>query len=526
MSLIRAVNPKPEEELNRTLNELQLGEFIYEQPAVGDPEYIFKHALTQEVSYNSLLQKRRKQLHDRIGAALESLYANSIDDHLDELAHHYSNSGNPPKALEYHERAGLRAVQRCANQDAMQHLTAALDLLGREADTPARDQRELALQTALGQVLMMIKGWSAPETERVFRRAQELAQACGTAEQQFSTLVGWFGIAFVGGQMGAARQRMEPTRDFIRQHPEPAFILEADHHEWSLAMSCGELEIAQHYVEHGLALFDAQLRSTRIPLYTAHHPAVCGHGWGAMLLWLRGFPDQGRRHAEKALALARELGDLASIMWALATRAQFHLLERDTQRALEMADAAIAMGEETTFFYALLTARIVKAWALQVTNPSDGVDQIREAVKVLSESRVGLWLSFFLAVLAEAYGSKKSIEEGLQAATEGLQLVQQSGERCWEAELYRIRGELLLKRDPSDLSGGRAALESAVAVARKQCAKSLELRATTSLARLLKSQGKVDEAHMMLAEIYNWFTEGFDSADLKDAKALLDELDR
>jgi hypothetical protein len=191
---------------------------------------------------------------------LEDLYANSIDDHLDELAHHYSKSGNLHKALEYHELAGLRAVQRCANQDAMQHLTAALDLLRREAVSPVRDQRELALQTALGQVLMMIKGWSAPETERVFRRAQELAQACGTAEQQFSTLVGLFGIAFARGQMGAARTRMEPTRDFIRQYPEPAFILEADHHEWSLAMSCGELEVAQNYVEHGLALFEAQLR--------------------------------------------------------------------------------------------------------------------------------------------------------------------------------------------------------------------------------------------------------------------------
>src|SRR5262249_8319661 len=154
MSLIRAVRPQPEEELNRTLNELQLGEFIYEQPAVGDPEYIFKHALTLEVSYNSVLQERRKQVHERIGAALETLYANSLDDHLDDLARHYNRSGNPQKALEYHEMAGLRAVQRSANQDAMQHLTAALDLLRREADSPVRDQRELALQTPLGQVLM------------------------------------------------------------------------------------------------------------------------------------------------------------------------------------------------------------------------------------------------------------------------------------------------------------------------------------------------------------------------------------
>jgi class 3 adenylate cyclase/predicted ATPase len=524
LSLIRAVRPQPEEELNRTLNELQLAEFIYEQPAVGDPEYIFKHALTQEVSYNSMLQERRKQLHERIGAALEKLYANSLDDHLDDLARHYNRSGNPQKALEYHEMAGLRAVQRSANQDAMQHLTAALDLLRREADSPARDQRELTLQTALGQVLMMVKGWSAPETERVYLRAQELASTCGTAEQHFSTLVGVFGLAFVGGHMGAARERMQPTRDFIRQHPEPAFILDADHHEWSLAMSCGELEAAQAYVEHGLALFEEQLRSTRVPLYSAHHPAVCGHGWGALLLWLRGFPDQARRHADQALALARELEDPASIIFALATRAQFHLLVRDTRPALEMADAAIAMGEETTFFWPLLAARIVKGWAVQATNPSDGADQVCEALKVLSESREELWHTFFLAILAEAYGRAERIEEGLKAAAHGLQLVQQSGERCWEAELYRIRGELLLKGESSDPTEGRAALESAVKVAREQGAKLLDLRATISLSHLLDRQGNRSEARAMLAEIYNWFTEGFDTADLKEAKALLEEL--
>ena len=525
MALIRAVHPKPEEELNRTLNALQLGEFIYEQPAVGDSEYIFKHALTQEVSYSSVLQERRKLLHESIGAALEALYPDSIDDHLDELAHHYGKSSNPKRALEYHERAGLRAVQRSANQEAMQHLTAASDLLKREPDSPVRDQRELALQTALGQVLHMIKGWSAPEAERVFRRAQELAQTCGTADQQFSTLVGLFGIAFAGGRMGEARERMKPIRDFIRQHPEPAFILEAVHHEWSLAMSCGELEVSQQYIEHGLTVFNTQLRLTRLPLYTAHHPAVCGYGWGAMLLWLRGFPDQGRRHADQSLTLAHELGDSASIIWALGTRAHFHLLVRETRPAVEMADAAIAMGEETTFFYFLLSARIVKGWALvQATSANDGVDQIREAVKVLSESRAGVWLTFFLATLAEAYGRAERIQEGLNTAAQGLELVQQSGERCWEAELYRVRGELLLKRDPSIPADARASLESAVEVARKQGAKSLELRATTSLAQLLDRQGHRSAARTMLAEIYNWFTEGFDTADLKDAKALLEQL--
>jgi predicted ATPase len=163
LSLIRAVLTKTDDELRALLNDLQLREFIYEQPAVGDAEYIFKHALTQEVAYNSVLIERRKQLHERIGAALETLYANSIEDHLDELAHHYSRSGNVPKALEYHERAGRRALQRSAYTDAMRALTSALELLMRLPESPERDQRELGLQTTLGPVLMITKGWAAPE---------------------------------------------------------------------------------------------------------------------------------------------------------------------------------------------------------------------------------------------------------------------------------------------------------------------------------------------------------------------------
>ena len=156
---------------NRMLSELQLGEFIYEQPALGDSEYIFKHALTQEVSYNSVLLERRKQLHERIGAALEKLYANSIDDHLDELAHHYSRSGSALKALEYYERVGRQAAQRSAYTEAVRDLSAAVELLKSQPESPERDQRELGLQTSLGPLLMITKGWAAAETGRVYLRA-------------------------------------------------------------------------------------------------------------------------------------------------------------------------------------------------------------------------------------------------------------------------------------------------------------------------------------------------------------------
>ena len=525
LSLIRAVQPKREEELNRTLNELQLGEFIYEQPAVGDPEYIFKHALTQEVSYNSLLQEQRRQLHERIGAALERLSATSIEDHLGNLAHHYSRSGNVPKALEYLERAGRQAVQRSAYLEAIRSLSGAVDLLMRLPESRERDQHELALQTTRGQVLMVVKGWAAPETEQAYLRAKALAETGGSQAQRFSLLVGLFGLAFVGGKMDAARERAKAVREFTNQHPEPALVLETDHHDWSLELCVGALETSQRYVEHGLAVFEEQLRSTPVPLYTAHHPAVCGHGWGAMLYWLRGFSEIGRRHADQAVLLAHELGDLPSISWALGARAQVHQAMREVHPALELAEAAIAKAEETGFAYVLSHGQISRGWALaELGKGDDGVQQIRDAISALKAARAGLWLTLSLGTLAGAYGKAGRFEEGLHTVDEALSLVEQSGECFWEAEIHRVRGELLLMRNSSDIAEAQSCFERAIEVARGQGAKSFQLRAATSLARLLQSANHREQARATLASIYDSFTEGFDTADLKDARVLLEEL--
>ena len=525
LSLIRSAFPKPEEELDRMLNDLQLGEFIYEQPALGDTEYTFKHALTQEVSYNSLLIERRKHLHERIAAAVEQLYENSIDDHLDELAHHYNRSGDVPKAVGYYERAGLRAVQRSAYAEAMQDLTTALELLQRMPQNAERDQRELALQTSLGPVLMATKGWTAPETERVYLRAQELAETGGTPVQRFSLLTGLFGISFSAGRLPAARDRQTQIRDFTRQHPEPAFVLEACHHDWSLALSVGELETAQRHVDDGLAFYDAQLRSAPVPLYSAHHPAVCGHAWGAIVSWLRGYPEAARRYANQALSLAHELGNSPSVTFALGTRAQVHQIMREAQQALEMADAAIALAEKDGFPIFVSYAGIVKGWALaQLGQAEEGVARIREALAQAAAAGAGLWRTYNLAQLAEACGKAGRIDEGLQAIGEALVIMRSTGECGWEAEIHRLRGELLFKQKGSNPAEAQASIEQAIDVAYRKGAKSLQLRATSSLARLLAKQGRRDEAHRMLAGIYSWFTQGFDTADLKDAKALLDEL--
>ncbi len=525
MSLISAVLPRPEEELARTLNQLQNGEFIYEQPSVGDSEYVFKHALTQEVSYNSLLQEQRRQIHGQIGEALEKLNAPSIDDHLDELAHHYSRSGNSAKALDYHERAGLRAVQRSAYGEAMRHFTAALELLERMPSDGERDRREFALQTSLGAVLMATKGWAAEETERAYFRAEALAATGATPEQQFALLTGLFSLAYVGGNLNAARERLKQIWYFVDRHPDPVFVLDATHHDWSLALSAGELENSQRYIERGLELFESKLRSATVPLYAAHHPAVCGYAFGAQVLWLRGRPDAARHYANQTISLARELGDAMSAAFALGMKAAVHRMMQEAQPALETAKAAMSEAEELGFLHVLHYAAIMKGWALtELGRADEGLALTREHIEALSASRSGHFLTLHMATLADACLSAGRIEQGLKAIGEALDLVRRSGECFWAAEIHRIRGELLLHQSPSDPALARASVEHAIEVARQQGAKSLELRAACSLARILRESARRDEARAMLAEIYNWFTEGFDTADLKEAKVLLEEL--
>jgi len=320
-----------------------------------------------------------------------------------------------------------------------------------------------------------------------------------------------------------ARDRAGQVRMFVSRHPEPEFLLELHHHDWSFALSTGELEAAQRYVEDGLAFYQAHPGSVPVTPYSAHHPAVCGHAWGAIILWLRGYPKEARRHADQAVSLAHEVGHSPSVIFALVHKANIHQIAREVTPALETAEAAIEIAEKEGAPLFESWARVARGWALaHLGQAEQGVAQIREGLAMASATGTEMWRTYNLAHLAEACGKAGHIDEGLEVVAEALDVVQK-GERWWEAEISRLRGELLLKLNPCGLDEAQISFERAIEIARKQGAKSLELRATMSLARLLANQGRREEARTMLAEIYNWFTEGFDTTDLKDAKALLDE---
>ena len=315
LGLLTQVDAHPDTQLERMLTELRAAEFIYEQPAPGGVEYVFKHALTQEVAYNSLLIERRKQLHELTGRALESIFAEQLDDHLGRLAHHYSHSDNVAKAVEYLGRAGQQAMQRSAHADAISGLGAAIDLLRRLPDDPERIQRELPLQLVLGSALIAIKGWAAPEVERAFIRARELCEQLGDSAELFPTLFGLFSVYFLRGELRTAYEQAEQLLRRAQSVHDPAPLMYAHVALGDASYQMGELLLAREHLEKALALYDLERHRT-LTFRFGVDAGVNSVSYVAWTLWLLGYPDQALKRGHEALALARELSQPHSLAFA------------------------------------------------------------------------------------------------------------------------------------------------------------------------------------------------------------------
>ena len=517
LSLIHAVVPKSDEGLNRLLDDLQLGEFIYEQPTVGDPEYIFKHALTQEVAYNSILSDRRKLLHERTGAAIETQFAASIDDHLSELAHHYSCSANVPKAIEYLERAGGGAVERSAYIEAVSHFRAALELLRAMPHSQRRAERELALLLALGPAVQATKGWGAPEAEAVYVRARELCRELGETPQLFTTLFGLAANYAVVGKYKPAREILDECLSIAQKRGDSNLLLQAYHLLGWVQTYTGMLASARQSQDELIKSYDSKKHHSLARLYGGDDPAVCCLAVRSMTLWLLGYPEQAVQTKEASLRLAQQLSHPFSIAVAISNTLFLDTFLREWTNAIDQAKAIVALYEDHGFSQYVPDGVLVQSLFAPDRATTEGVKRIR---RDLANKELKTGLSIFLGLFAEACIEGSDAHEAGAALAEALAIVERSGEHVWEAELFRLRGELKSANPVEAEADFRSALE----VARSQDARSLELRATMSLARLLRDTNRGDEARTMLAAIYSWFSEGFDTADLKDAKTLLEEL--
>jgi class 3 adenylate cyclase len=518
-SLAREVVSAPAEQVERMLFELQVNDFIYEEPDPRDPRYTFKHILTHEVAYGSILGERRRLLHERAAQAIETIFRGRLDDYLTDLADHHERSGNAGESVRYLALAAEQAARRVAYPEAIEHLRAGLKLLETLPESQARDRREVQMLTALGEHLIVILGPAADEVRRAFDRACELCERIGDMERLFWIAYGLQFHYMLRLELKKARELGERQLAIAERAQNPAMIAGACVAQAQTLRWLGEFTAAYGYIERALGL-RGEVRG--YPLrFGDPRPMILSHA--ASLLFALGYPTRAIARSGEALAVARATGPY-SLAVALDYAAHLQLQMSNGAAALEMADTMAALAEENGFSMWSAEAVYLRGEAfVEQGRIGEGIAELRAGA--VAYETTGAVAGFWKLTLAYALGLRGEPDEGLAAIAELKEQADKTGLKLAEAPLYRVEGGLYLQRGrPGDEAAAEASFRKSIEVARRQSVKMFELRATMSLARLLAKQERREGARAMLAEIYGWFTEGFETADLKEAKSLLDEL--
>jgi predicted ATPase/DNA-binding winged helix-turn-helix (wHTH) protein len=511
-------------ELLQSLEQLQSAEFLYETQVGSEQTYAFKHALTQEVAYGSLLQVRRQTLHARVAEVLTTRFPETVATHPALLAQHYTAAGLHAQAIHYWHTAGQQALERSANAEAVAHLRTGLELLKALPETTEHVQHELVLHLALGAALIATQGYAASAVEQTYTRARHLCQYLEDPRQLFPVLRGLWNFYFVRAEYQTAHELAEQLLPLAYEGHDPAVHMAAHRALGSTLFGLGHFAAALTHLEQGIALYHPQQHRSHAFLYGEDTGAVCLIR-AAWALWLLGYPHQALARLHEAVRLAQDIGHPFSLAFAWADAAIVHQHRREAQAVQTCAEATIKLARDHGFAYWLAFGTIMRGWSLAIQGLwAEGHAQLHGGLDAWRATGSGNSGPYFLTLLVEAQRQAGQSQAGLTVLTEALTLVDTTGERWYEAELYRLKGELLLQHTGSNASQAEPCFQHALAIARRQQAKSLELRAAMSLARLWQQQGKRQEAHDLLAPVYHWFTEGFDTADLQDAKALLEEL--
>lgn len=524
--LLQTIITLSESELLQSLLDLYAAEFLYETCVLPTRTARFTHVFTRDVAYQSLLPSTRQYYHQQIAHALTTLYDETVAAHPELVAHHYTEGGCHGLAIHYWHQAGQHAVERSAYTEAIAHLTRGLELLTTLPHTSERHHLELQMHTTLGPALMAVKGQRAPDVERIYTRARELCQQVGESQQLFTVLMGLWRFHIARKAFQTAREIAEQLLHLAHRLRDPAFLLEA--HQ-AMGISCYFLRtfISAHYhLEQGIFMYNPQCHRAHAALYL--DAGVMCRSYAALVLWVLGYLDQALARSHEALPLAHELAHPATLAYALMRAAEFHGYCREIQATYEQADTAITLVTQHGFApWYLAPLYILRGWALaQRGQAEEGLAQIHEGLAVYRTAAREVVQPYHLAYLAEAYACSGQIQAGLDVLGEAFGATYSTGPRPDEAWLYYLRGELLIQTERrSHLREAEICLRRALAIAHHQHAKSWELRAAVSLSRLWRQQGKQAYAYHVLAEVYEWFREGLDTADLQEAKALLEELE-
>ena len=522
------------------LAQLVAAEVLYRRGVTTELRYVFKHALIQDAAYQSLVKGRRQQYHQQIARVLDERFPEIRETQPELLAHHYTEAGAAALAVPAWLRAGRRAIDQSAFVEATEHLSKGLAVLRTLPETAERDQQELQVCTLLGPTLMALRGYSVPEVEELYSRALALCQRIGDTPRLFQVHLGLAFFHLARGQLQTARQQGEQCFTLAQQDHKPLRLLQAHVALANILFYQGEFQDAERHLRDGIALYATV--QPQAPPQTLQDPGVNAlTSLQAWTSWCLGYPDRAARQSEEAVALATQLERPLSQVIAAIFASGVRILRGEETVALQYADQALALATDKEFSLWAAYGKIMRGRALGLAaDPDDAIAQIQHGLSIIRAMRADLVQSWLVSMLANVYAQAGKVAEGLAIITKVFAVVEDNGEHAFLAELYRLKGELMLEQLPILKSEGEAeaCFLTALDVARQQQAKSWELRAAMSLYRLrhrqvLESttrdvqdmlQTRREEAHRLLAEIYTWFTEGFETKDLQEAKALLESL--
>jgi len=521
-ALLHSVSHLPEDVLQATLGRLVASELVFQRGRPPDAVYSFKHALVQDAAHGSLLRSPRQQLHAQIANVLEAHSPETMENQPELFAQHYAEAGLVEKSVAYWGKAGHRSAARSAMTEAAAQLYKGLDQLALLPDSPEQQRQELEFYSALGDVLNVVKGPAASETGRAYARAREPWERLGSPSEFLHIPYGQSRYHVYRGELGLAQRFDEDLLRLSGQRNDVAGLVLGHYSSGRNLMFVGRFASSRSHLEEALALYDPISHRLLVHQVGIYPPANAQPVLGIVLLCL-GYPDQALAESNAAIAEARRLAHPPSLAVTLAVSAIFLSLIGDDAALDEWADQLVAVATEQGFPVWGAVGTIHRGW-VKVKNGdvTEGMSLVRIGSAAYRATGTEMWTPHFFALLARACEIAGQIEEGLTLLDDALQIVKRTGERWFAAELYRHKGQLLQRQGQSEAA--EELYRKALSIAEEQGAKLWELRAVASLARLRRDQGRKAEARDLLAPVYGWFTQGFDTPDLKDAKALLDEL--
>jgi predicted ATPase len=466
------------------------------------------------------LRGRRQELHARVAAALEEHFADLVERQPELLAHHLTAAGISERAVDQWRKAGRHAAAKLAYVEAIAHLERGLGLLHSLSESPVRNGREIEMQLALGLCLFSAKG--AVEAKTPYMRAFVLAERSGEPHQRFEALYGvWQSTQTTGGS-AAARPLSERLLRMAEQEGDDELRLQAHHSGWSTSWTGGDPARTREHADAGRRLYDLEKHASHRFVYGGHDPGACAGYHGALAEWLLGYPEKALASISESLTLSERIAHPFTLSIALSFSSVLYINRREPELALRQLDAAEALIAEQRLAFLLEPGMLRGAALLGQGAVDEAIAHIRKGLTEWTGLGRSFLLPYGFSFLAEGLARHGDREAALAALREGLALADVTGEHLWDAELHRLAGTVLLAAN--NLDEGRASLQQAIRIAQAQQAKSLELPATTSLARLWSEKSRRAQARDLLAPVYGWFAEGFDTLDLREAKSLLDGL--